>query len=637
MEESCKKKAQKVGWVTVFMICPLLAMGQTPLFFDDFSGNLSKWKELGNAGTPVIADGMLHLQWGFAPNWFVTNDTFNFGVDPLRFDFTFVEGGFQATANYKQNYVQPLLGANDPNQGTNGAVRARFSADYFELERRSVDAAGALAWVNIPFTDDPVTLSVTPGSRVRFEIDETAQRGELFVNGQRMLMFLTQPVMEGGVGFRVVTTSRNVIVDDVYFAQIDAGGNETLILRDDFNRAELGDDWVNENLAADPSPGPLDAFIENGQLNLTNDGSGDSWLRTNAQVDFVGKTTIFEYTFVNYYPGLSYRPTVVLGVKPYQSGVTSGVILIDNGSGINYGMVNGGWAQGQASRLGGSRNGMRFKIVFDPGGQSGTVYRDDVRGLRFFNLGPTFSGGFAFRTIVDRDAVIDDIRVYTMNADGSETTIFEDNFNRAEVGNDWVTESITPDVAPGAQWSSLEDRDSDGDNELFLDHDSSLDDAWFRLKKDLPYSGDKPVVVEGTYVSYNAYASMAIGTSEWIKNQIVGPILLDNLETPWVMDTRGGNVWVRPGPIGGSKISLQVNADGRSGSFLVNDVAIRNWQFAAGELAIPVGAVGFEDPYTSPQLNTSPPAAPNTYATVVYDDISVSRTQDTAVSDWMIH
>lgn len=620
----------------VLLCLPISVWSQEVIFYDDFSGTLSNWKEAGNAGTPEVADGELIHRWGFAPSWLITNQNFDFGSEPLQFDFTFVQGGHQATANFKQNYIQPLLGANGPDS-VNGAVRARFSADFFELERRIQNNEGQMIWSDIPFKGDSPAQNVEPGMRVRFEIDSTGQHGEMFVNGNSIRIFNTVPVLEGGFGFRIVTDTRDVIVDDVYISQIDSNGIETVILNDNFERTDLGADWVNETLAADTSPGPLTAMIQDGHLHLEGDGSGDSWLRTNAQFTFVGKTTVFEYTFVDYYEGMNYRPSPVLGTKPFEAGVTSGVILVDNGAGFNYGLVNGGWATGQALQLGANRQGMRFKIVIDAGGQAGTVYRDDVPGLRFFNIGPTFSGAFAFRTIIDRDAAIDDIRVYAIEPDGSETTLFEDNFNRDEVGDDWITEAITPNVLPGAQFPDLWDYDNDGDNELFLDHDSTLDDAWFRLKKDFPYGGDKPIVIEGTYVYYNQYASIVIGSSEWIANQTVGHILLDNLESPWVMDTREGNVWVRPGPIAGSQISLKVNSDGISGAFLVNGVVIREWEFAEGEAAIPVGPVGFEDPYNVPQRNTSPPAEPDTFAHARYDDVRVTRLSTTSVGEWMIH
>ena len=361
------KKVLKFCPIALLLLCPLLSMGQTEMFYDDFSGDLAKWQELGNVGTPQVADGELRLEWGYAPNWFVTNDTFNFGSEALQFDFTFVEGGYQATANYKQNYIQPLLGANDL-ESDNGAVRARFSADFFELERYNADGT----WSDIPFTSDEENLTVDPGDRVRFEIDSTGQKGVMYVNGESAIAFETNEILSGSIGFRVVTDSRNVIVDDVYFAQIDGGGAETVILDDSFERADVGADWVNETLADDSSPGPLLAFIENGQLHLTSDGSGDAWLRIDADVTFEGGTTVFEYTFVDYIGDNTYRPSPVLGVKPYESGTTSGVILIDNGSGVNYGLVDGGWAQGQASEIGGNRNGMRVQIVVNPAANPAT-------------------------------------------------------------------------------------------------------------------------------------------------------------------------------------------------------------------------------------------------------------------------
>lgn len=604
---------------------------QSQIFEDDFSGDLSNWQNIGNPGSTTINNGELIVDWGFAPSWYVTNETFDFGSEPVQFNFTFVQGGHQATANFKRNSIQPLLGANSLDSD-NGAVRARFSADFFELERLNADGS----WSDIPFTSDEASLTLDPGDRVRFEIAPSGQTGVMFINGESAVAFQANETLSGSVGFRVVTDSRNVIVDDVYFAQIDSSGAETVLLNDDFERADVGLNWVNETLADDSSPGPLLAFIENGQLNLTNDGSGDAWLRIDADAAFEGNTTVFEYTFIDYIGGNTYRPTPVLGVKPYESGVTDSVLLIDNGSNINWGMVGGGWAQGQASEIGGNRNGMRVQIVVNPGGQSGYITRDGFEGINFFNIGPTFSGGFAFRHIADRDAVLDDVFIYALEPDGSKTTLFEDDFNRDDIGGDWVLEALTPGAPPGAVFIEMTDYDNDGDNELWLDHDGSLDDEWIRLVADLPFGGDKPVIIEVTVVEFTGLASVVIGTNEFNSN-LFGPILLDNMETPWVMDTRGGNVWVRPGPVGGSNISLNVNADGRSGSFLVNGVTIRDWEFAEGEAPIPAGAVGFEDPFNAPTANTSPPADAGTFAHAIYDNISVGTFDDTDVSDWMIH
>lgn len=150
------------------------------------------------------------------------------------------------------------------------------------------------------------------------------------------------------------------------------------------------------------------------------------------------------------------------------------------------------------------------------------------------------------------------------------------------------------------------------------------------------FSGDKPVVIEGTYVDYAGNPAVAIGVVEWIVNKTVGPILFYNLQTPWVMDTREGNVWVRPGAVAGSAISLKVNADGRCGSFMVNGIKIRDWEFAEGEAPIPAGAVGFEDPFTTPQENTSPPAVAGTFAHARYDDVRVTKFETSSIQDWMI-
>ncbi|MGC9329917.1 MAG: hypothetical protein ACP5I1_19940, partial [Candidatus Hinthialibacter sp.] len=67
--------------IFILLLCPVWGMAQTELFYDDFSGDLTKWKTLGNAGAATVAGGELNLEWGYAPSWFVTADSFNFGTD----------------------------------------------------------------------------------------------------------------------------------------------------------------------------------------------------------------------------------------------------------------------------------------------------------------------------------------------------------------------------------------------------------------------------------------------------------------------------------------------------------------------------------------------------------------------------
>ena len=69
------------------------------------------------------------------------------------------------------------------------------------------------------------------------------------------------------------------------------------------------------------APVPCSRLLRTGSLHLTSDGSGDAWLRIDADVTFEGGTTVFEYTFVDYIGDNTYRPSPVLGVKAYESGI----------------------------------------------------------------------------------------------------------------------------------------------------------------------------------------------------------------------------------------------------------------------------------------------------------------------------
>ncbi len=620
--------------ICLFMVSGPMAYCQDVLFEDDFSGDLSNWQEQGNTGIAVIEEEHVLLEWGHAPHWFVTNDTFDFGSQGYQFDITFVNGGHQQTENYRTSLMQPLLGATDP-ETENGAVRTTFNYLEFNMQRWSENADGELVWQGIEMKSDEAGVSIEPGVRITVEINPDGLTGRYLVNGQELSSFIYNgDPLTGGFGFRSVV-QRNLIVDNVRFYQIDESGNETVILEDDFNRSELGDDWVNETLAADTTPGPLSTTIQDGQLYIENDGSADTWVRTAEEVEFEGSTTVFEFDFVDYLGDVVYNPTVIAGTKPYVSGETSGVMLMDNGAGFNYAMQNGGWSGGQAVALGGVRPGMRFRVEIDPGAQSGRSYRDDVEVADWFSLGAPLSGGFAFRSIVNRDAVIDDVRIYTIDEAGNETTVFEDDFNRSQVGNNWVVESITPGGLVEALIADVADDDGDGDNELVLDHDETLEDNWCRLDMELPY-GEDTLVIEGTYVAIpNGYPSIVIGTEEWVENETIGPLLLDNIASPWGMDTREGNVWVQNGPIGGTKVSIIVNEDGRSGAFLTNDVTVQEWEFADGEDPIPAGSVGINDPYSSVQENVFPAFDP--VAVARYDDIRVLSVAPTSIDTWMLH
>lgn len=623
------------GWAAILVLtASLAAMGQNVVFYDDFSGGLTNWQELGNPGNPTIVDGKVQLEWGHAPNWFTTKQSFDFGSKGYKVDLSFLDGGFQSSANVKVQNMQPLLGASNPSAETNGAVRVQFSYKGFSMERQYLDANAATAWKSIKLAKNTaVANTIKPGSRIKIVVDSDGLQGSYAVDGEAINRFrYLGSALEGGFGFRSVV-QRNLIVDDVRFYQIAADGKETDILTDDFNRTELGSKWVNETLAADVTPGPLAAAIKNGQLYIENDGSGDTWLRTADQATFSGKTTVFEFTFVDYLGTVIYNPSVVVGTKPFVAGQTNGVLLFDNGAGFTYAVEGGSWTSGRVQGQANVADGMRFKVVVDQGAQSGKSYINGIEVARFKTLGPTMSGSFAFRSIVDRDAAIDDLRIYTVDDAGAETTVFEDNFNRDDVGANWVVESITPGGLIEALAVFTYDSDGDGDKELYLDHDETLEDNWCRLTKDLPY-GEKDLVIEGTYANMtNGYPSVVIGAQPWKENQTVGPLLLDSISAIYGMDTRGGGVWVQNGPIAGIKVSMTVNADGRSGSLMTNDVTVTEWAIDGAEAAIPAGAIGVNDPYATIQANVAPSSG---NAVAVYDDIRVTQLGGTSVRDWMI-
>lgn len=156
---------------------------------------------------------------------------------------------------------------------------------------------------------------------------------------------------EGGVGFRSII-GRNCKVDDVLFYQKEKDGTKHILLRDDFNRNDLGPQWVNETLASDTSEGPLNARIEDGVLVLKHNGSkADTWLRPAAPTGFTGRTTVFEFTLLERSGEMSINPALVVGTKPFRAGTTGNALLLDihESDSVNaYGMVKGAWVGGQA-------------------------------------------------------------------------------------------------------------------------------------------------------------------------------------------------------------------------------------------------------------------------------------------------
>jgi alpha-L-rhamnosidase len=181
---------------------------------------------------------------------------------------------------------------------------------------------------------------------VQIIIEPDGVTGRFIIDGSLRSRFRFQgKPLTGGFGMRAIV-GRNCKIDDFRIFQL-IDNATTIIMQDDFNRAELGGQWINESLMQGVGAGALKARIENGVLVLEHDGTGrDSWLRTAKSVLFEGKTTVFEFRLIERYGKIGNNPSLVVGAQPYKADNTSDVVLIDmDGSQPKYwNMVDGAWA-----------------------------------------------------------------------------------------------------------------------------------------------------------------------------------------------------------------------------------------------------------------------------------------------------
>ncbi len=194
-----------------------------------------------------------------------------------------------------------------------------------------------------------------PAGRVRLVVEPDGVTGSISFGplGGGRFRFRDDP-FEGAVGFRAIV-GRNCKIDNVRFYQVDGGGATEILLEDDFERAEIGSHWINENIVPHVDHATLDARIEEGLLVLEHDGSrDDAWLRPAQGVSFEGKTTVFEFTLVDRWGDMGGNPALAVGTRPFEPGATSGVMLIDVSGWdphFGWGMVAGEWSQAQADSL----------------------------------------------------------------------------------------------------------------------------------------------------------------------------------------------------------------------------------------------------------------------------------------------
>lgn len=194
-----------------------------------------------------------------------------------------------------------------------------------------------------------------PAGRIRLTVERDGKTGTITFGplGAARFRFRGDP-FEGGIGFRAIV-GRNCRIDNVRFYQVDERGAVEMLLADDFERAELGSDWVNENVVPHVDHATLVARIEEGQLVLEHDRSrDDAWLRPARGVSFKGKTTVFEFTLVDRWGDMGGNPALVVGTSQYEPGRTSGAMLIDvTGweAQFGWGMVSGEWIESRVERL----------------------------------------------------------------------------------------------------------------------------------------------------------------------------------------------------------------------------------------------------------------------------------------------
>ena len=81
---------------------------------------------------------------------------------------------------------------------------------------------------------------------------------------------------------------------------------------------------------------------------------------------------------------------------------------------------------------------VQLKYVIESDGFNGGVFINDIQISEFRWLGEEpLSGQFAFRRLGQRNFAVDNMRISQIAEDGTETLLFEDDFEREELGDQW--------------------------------------------------------------------------------------------------------------------------------------------------------------------------------------------------------
>ncbi|MBE7558990.1 hypothetical protein HS125_08600 [bacterium] len=190
-----------------------------------------------------------------------------------------------------------------------------------------------------------------PPERFKLTVEPDGRSGRLEIDGRVAGAFTCREPLVGGVGFRSIV-GRNARIDDVRFYQLDSEGRAKVFVADNFDRYQLGDAWIVENLAVtDATPPALTAGCEGGVLDLKHSGGmRDTWIRTATGVRFEGMTTVFEFRLIEISGDRSHNPALVVGTRPYAGRASQGAMLVDirdRTPVFGPAMVDGEWRDGQ--------------------------------------------------------------------------------------------------------------------------------------------------------------------------------------------------------------------------------------------------------------------------------------------------
>ncbi len=340
------------------------------------------------------------------------------------------------------------------------------------LYKRVFQFMAAILWVGIwaapGHTQDLSGTIPLEGKRIQFAIQPDGYNGTVYVDSIKINDFrwLGESPLQGTIAFRHYG-SRNFSLDNLRIAQVDGQGVETVLFSDSFERDALGDTWSFVALGeGEANPGDIEIY----QGELNSDQLGDTAVDSMAfpllNLTFAGKKTIFEFTLTARWGETSYNPGVIIGTK--QFGLL--IEMIDDSEGYpfasaSWGRKNDAWSGGMGisdrtfDKLERYKNegllpieGKRFQYIIDPDALHGSLIIGDFKIGTFTWLNDPLdgsAGGFGFRRYGDRINQVDNVRLMQIDAAGSETILFTDDFNRTDLGNKWVPVPLGASIDPG--------------------------------------------------------------------------------------------------------------------------------------------------------------------------------------------